>query len=50
MKSAQEMDESIELGLTNFCLCDRSPEWNRILARDREKIGLKIEDDGEFWY
>ena len=28
----------------------RSPEWNSISERDREKLGLVFNDDGEFWF
>lgn len=28
---------------------DGSPEWNKIVKSDREKIGLTFDDDGEFW-
>ena len=30
-------------------LLTRSPEWRSVSARDREKLGLVSQDDGEFW-
>ncbi|XP_066988980.1 calpain-5-like isoform X4 [Macrobrachium rosenbergii] len=27
----------------------RSPEWSKVSASEREKLGLTFEDDGEFW-
>ena len=33
-------------------VCDfsfRSDEWTKISKKDREKLGIKVEDDGEFW-
>ena len=29
-------------------LC-RSEEWNKVPKKERDKLGLKVEDDGEFW-
>ena len=29
--------------------CHRSEEWNKVPKKERDKLGLKIEDDGEFW-
>ena len=31
-------------------LSSRSPEWKMITEKEREKLGLVTEDDGEFWY
>lgn len=28
---------------------DGSPEWNKLKASDREKLGIVFEEDGEFW-
>ena len=28
----------------------RSEEWSKIETADKEKMGLTVEDDGEFWY
>ncbi|GAB6021318.1 Calpain-5 [Chamberlinius hualienensis] len=28
---------------------DGSMEWNKVSAKDRQKVGLTLEDDGEFW-
>ena len=28
---------------------NRSDHWNRVPAREREKMGLNYDDDGEFW-
>lgn len=28
---------------------DGSEEWSRVSAKDREKVGLTFQDDGEFW-
>ena len=28
---------------------DGSSEWNKISKSDRDKVGLTIEEDGEFW-
>jgi len=30
-------------------LDSRSPEWNIISKSEKEKLGLTVEDDGEFW-
>ena len=27
-----------------------SEEWNALTDKDRKKVGLKFEDEGEFWY
>ena len=26
-----------------------SDEWQKISKKEREKLGIKVEDDGEFW-
>ena len=31
-------------------LLSRSPEWANISEKQREKLGLTFNDDGEFWY
>ena len=31
-----------------LCTC-RSEEWNKVPKKERDKLGLKVEDDGEFW-
>lgn len=28
---------------------DGSEEWNKLTKKDKEKIGVKVENDGEFW-
>ena len=30
-------------------LISRSPEWSSISDKDRDKLGLTFDDDGEFW-
>lgn len=30
-------------------MLSRSPEWNNISEKEREKLGLTFNDDGEFW-
>ena len=30
-------------------LLSRSPEWSNISEKEREKLGLTFNDDGEFW-
>jgi hypothetical protein len=30
-------------------LCSRSPEWNSVSSKDRDRLGLITADDGEFW-
>lgn len=30
-------------------LLSRSPEWANITDKEREKLGLTFDDDGEFW-
>ncbi len=30
--------------------CPRSEEWGKIPQREKDKLGLKVEDDGEFWF
>ncbi len=30
-------------------LLSRSPEWTNITEKEREKLGLTFNDDGEFW-
>ena len=30
------------------CHCS-SEEWKKVPHKEREKLGLKVEDDGEFW-
>jgi hypothetical protein len=30
-------------------LCSRSPEWNTVSQKDRDRLGLVTADDGEFW-
>ena len=30
-------------------LLSRSPEWTNISEKEREKLGLTFNDDGEFW-
>jgi hypothetical protein len=32
-----------------FDLLFRSPEWNSISDRERQRLGLTFQDDGEFW-
>ena len=27
----------------------RSEEWSKVTSKDREKLGIKVEDDGDFW-
>ena len=31
----------------NFC---RSEEWKYLSAKDRDKMGITFEREGEFWY
>lgn len=33
----------------NGAFSDGSPEWSKISASEREKLGLTFQDDGEFW-
>ncbi|XP_064113944.1 calpain-5-like isoform X6 [Macrobrachium nipponense] len=33
----------------NGAFSDGSPEWSKVSASEREKLGLTFEDDGEFW-
>ena len=28
----------------------RSPEWANITEKERERLGLTFDDDGEFWF
>ena len=30
-------------------LLSRSPEWTNISDKEKEKLGLTFEDDGDFW-
>ena len=30
-------------------LLSRSPEWTSISDKEKEKLGLSFDDDGEFW-
>ncbi|VDK20452.1 unnamed protein product [Anisakis simplex] len=34
----------------NGAWSDQSPEWKSISQQDKDKLGLKIEHDGEFWF
>ena len=27
----------------------RSPEWKRVPDSERNKLGIKVDDDGDFW-
>lgn len=33
----------------NGAFSDGSPEWSKVSASERQKLGLTFEDDGEFW-
>ena len=33
-----------------FCIVFRAPEWNAITQHEWDKIGLKFENEGEFWW
>ena len=30
-------------------MLSRSPEWNQIPNKEKDKLGLTVKDDGEFW-
>jgi hypothetical protein len=30
-------------------MLSRSPEWANVSEKDKEKLGLTLKDDGEFW-
>lgn len=32
-----------------FSLCS-SEEWNKVSKSEREKLGVTVQDDGEFWW
>lgn len=31
------------------CVCCSSEEWNKVSKSEREKLGVTVQDDGEFW-
>jgi hypothetical protein len=31
-------------------LCSKNQEWSRIKDTERERLGLTLDHDGEFWY
>ena len=31
-----------------LCVC-RSDEWKKVPAKEKEKMNIKIDDDGDFW-
>lgn len=33
-----------------FLVCSSSEEWKGLTWKERQAIGLKFEEDGEFWY
>jgi len=33
----------------NILVVDRSKEWSMVSDRERQRLGLVISDDGEFW-
>jgi len=35
--------------IDNILVVDRSKEWSMVSASERQRLGLVISDDGEFW-
>ena len=38
----------VDIMIVYYFICS-SEEWNKVPKKERDKLGLKVEDDGEFW-
>lgn len=43
-----ERDLFVVVSLVAFACCS-SEEWNKVSKSEREKLGVTVQDDGEFW-
>lgn len=42
--------ERLLVPINSGCLASRSEEWNKVQKKERDKLGLTVANDGEFWY